>query len=337
MHTIRGFVAAVCAVTSLCAACSPSDAGDGWGDRVGEAESSMIHPNGLQLNGLQLNGLQLNGLQLNGLQLNGMEFNGLQLNGVTLEGTMLTGTYNGEPISGSEFVGVKMTGKLSNNELLDLSVEAFHTTSDSEINEYVVTYDDGEGGAWPHLCGYDDNDDPIPAIAHPGTWDLETGTHEDTAGMFTFGCKGYAIAKCTQVGYKMWKSKPECMPSGSPCRTIELADLHQACTRAFTADYCGDGSSHTVNGTLIDIYDNIGIMPREGLQAPTFEAEWGTTGAACVANARLHSSAAEDYILANCASKWQPPGGCGGSSSTFFTENGFATPIDERVLLRNEF
>jgi hypothetical protein len=337
MHTLRGFAGAVCALTTLCAACSPSDAGDGGGDRVNEEKSSIIAVNGMQLNGMQLNGMQLNGMQLNGMQLNGM-----QLNGVTLNGTVFSGTYvenNVEmPISGDDFAGVKMVGKLENKNTIDMSVESIVPGDDDEINYFIVSFDDGQPAPWPHICGYDENDDPIPAIPLAGRWNYATGAHVVDATMFTFACKGYAIAKCVEVGYKRWNSKSECMAGGTPCHSISLADVHQACTRTLTADYCGDGASHTVNGVLIDLWDNIGILPREGLPSPTFEAEWSPTGAVCIKNTRLGDAATYDYIQAHCPSKWQPTGDtCGGSSSTFFTANGYSTPINSRALIRNEF
>ena len=63
------------------------------------------------------------------------------------------------------------------------------------------------------------------------------------------------------------------------CGITSLADYHQACTRMLRADYCGDGTPHTVDGTLINIYDGIGIQRDTDDWA--FEAEWTTTGARC--------------------------------------------------------
>jgi hypothetical protein len=61
------------------------------------------------------------------------------------------------------------------------------------------------------------------------------------------------------------------------------------------ADYCGDGTPHTVNGTPIDVYDGIGI------QAPDtnwlVDAEWGPDGALCVNSPR---SAGPDQPPPSC-------------------------------------
>ena len=89
------------------------------------------------------------------------------------------------------------------------------------------------------------------AIAVAGTWDA-TGARTGSTTAFTFGCTSGVIAKCVRWGYKPWK-----VINGKA-----MNDYHQACTRMARADYCGDGVSHTRNGTLIDMYDGLGIQSR---------------------------------------------------------------------------
>jgi hypothetical protein len=336
MQTLRGVAQAVCAITLLCAACSPSDAGDGGGERVDEAGSQIIEVNGLQLNGYAYNGLQLNGERINGLQLNGMEKNGLQLNGVTLLGTEFFGIYDGSPIDGQGFTGVKIKAVLSDGSKIDLSVDSIQTSDeDNEINLFKVSYDNGVSGP-VSLCGVDADGVQVPAIPLLGTWNEANGAHVENPLMFTFACRGYALAKCAEIGYKPWTAKPECAEGGIPCQLVPLSAVHQACTRLLTADYCGDGTAHTVNGTTVDLWDAIGIFPRSGLPGATFEAEWSPSGAVCVTATRLNNVAAEDYILEHCPWKWQTED-CGGDSSTFFTVNGYYTDLKHRALLRNDF
>ena len=46
---------------------------------------------------------------------------------------------------------------------------------------------------------------------------------------------------------------------------MSLASYHQACTRMARADYCGDGTSHTQDGTWIEYYDKlIKVKPEVG-------------------------------------------------------------------------
>ncbi len=100
-------------------------------------------------------------------------------------------------------------------------------------------------------------------------------------GRITFASRGYALAKCVELGYQPWTAGGQA--------------LHQSCVRMLRADYCGDGNSWTLDGTMLNIYDASGIQARE--TAPPyadqpsyrwqFEAEWTPSGAACVDGYRV--------------------------------------------------
>jgi hypothetical protein len=77
-----------------------------------------------------------------------------------------------------------------------------------------------------------------------------------------------------------------------------MINVHQACTRAARADYCGDGVSHTNPDTPIIIWDQLIAPQIRGLPAtlnlPTcapylpdpFEDAWSTRGAICTTHWR---------------------------------------------------
>jgi len=94
------------------------------------------------------------------------------------------------------------------------------------------------------------------ATAVAGTYS-ETGARTITGDKFTFACTNGTIAKCTRWGYRPFGGARRCNQQG--CNLDDpvepLADSHQACIRAATADYCANGHSFTKNGTLVDIYD----------------------------------------------------------------------------------
>jgi hypothetical protein len=50
--------------------------------------------------------------------------------------------------------------------------------------------------------------------------------------------------------------------------------------RALRADYCGDGTPYTVDGTLVNLYDNAGLQFDTVDWDP--EAAWTPDGAACI-------------------------------------------------------
>ena len=61
--------------------------------------------------------------------------------------------------------------------------------------------------------------------------------------------RALSVGKCVRIGYKPWRE----------VRGESLWDYHQTCVRAVRADYGGDGTGYTRNGTLVDISDRLGI------------------------------------------------------------------------------
>lgn len=73
--------------------------------------------------------------------------------------------------------------------------------------------------------------------------------------------------------------------------------------RMVRADYCGDGKSHTRDGTLIDVYDRWGIQKIEEHpdKPERFEAAWGVHGATYLTVPRWADDPAE--IVRECPDK----------------------------------
>jgi hypothetical protein len=97
---------------------------------------------------------------------------------------------------------------------------------------------------------------------------------------FELTCTAGAQGKCARFGYGPWKTARDGIP---------MRDYYNACIHLVRADYVGDGHATTRDGTLIDIYDRIGIQQ----DAPdphhrfTFEAAFAKEGATCVAHPRI--------------------------------------------------
>jgi hypothetical protein len=137
------------------------------------------------------------------------------------------------------------------------------------------------------------------ALAVGGVWDVR-GAHHDVPGRFTLACETGVISKCIGWGYKPWASR-----DGK-----SLAALHQACTRMARADYCGNGQTHTHEGTLIDIYDSLGVLSRTTEASAgwnpshaSFEAAWAADGATCLS--RTRDGRALETILQECPGRFR--------------------------------
>ena len=130
--------------------------------------------------------------------------------------------------------------------------------------------------------------------------------------MFNVTCSSGAIGKCVRLGYKPWKR----LPDGTA-----LWDHHQACVRMMRADYCGDGQSFTRDGTLIDLYDRLGLQKDEPAPGMRFEAGWGKDGAICVARARIPEKVTLEELARRC------PGRLAGTGWRGLHRGGGAAPV----------
>jgi hypothetical protein len=140
-------------------------------------------------------------------------------------------------------------------------------------------------GAWGGYC-LPDREGRTLAIPLAGAWNAR---REYVGGdAITFACTNGAIAKCVRLGYKPWKGEAH-------------AALHQACMHVIGADYCGDGTPHTREGTALDIWDRQGIQERDTAPGMRFEAAWGPRGAVYLAKPRYADPLAE--LVAACPDK----------------------------------
>ena len=267
-----------------------------------------LQGNGFQLNGFQLNGFQLNGFQLNGFQLNGFQLNGFQLNGERLDGAPGTTDY-------IQLMDIDLKGGDKGDESwlvgsqLSIKGKKGVVSTGAALVDARISFDTREGGGGKKLKDVRIADvQPLApgsdvmlyklelkslplcengreAILLGDLWDPATGdriTEADDDGV-TFACRGAALAKCVEYGYRPWAS----------VAGVSLRDYHQACTRMVRADYCGEGLAHTTNGTPIHVLDPLGVQTVDPNVNYVVEAEWGPDGAVCLnaANTRQANQA----------------------------------------------
>lgn len=146
----------------------------------------------------------------------------------------------------------------------------------SPLPFYDVSLGVPGSGRWEKLCQPDPHG-RTSAIAVPGYWTEDGRFVRAPPGAFSFACTAGAQAKCVQFGYPPWATGPD---------GASLAPYHAACVRMVRADYCGDGTPHTVPGVAIQMFDRAGVHARPSSPYGTFEALWGPEGAVCLARAR---------------------------------------------------
>jgi ADYC domain-containing protein len=106
-------------------------------------------------------------------------------------------------------------------------------------------------------------------------------------GVFELACTSGAEGKCVRFGYLPWQGEQE------------LA-LYNACIHLVRADYCGDGTPHTRDGVLIELYDDLGVRSPSFGAGLEFEAVWGAQGAICVRRARVPELYSLDRLRSEC-------------------------------------
>jgi ADYC domain len=158
-----------------------------------------------------------------------------------------------------------------------------------EVTLYVLSVEDPATGAWHDLCA-PDPDGLALGFPMAGSW-TASGEHLSSGGAFSLTCTGGVVGKCVRMGYKPWAAAAD----GTP-----LWAYHQACARLLRADYCGDGTGHTRDGTPVDIGDRLGVQTFDPAPAMDFEAAWGADGAVCVRRVRVPGAASLDELVRAC-------------------------------------
>ncbi|HRI49617.1 MAG TPA: ADYC domain-containing protein [Pseudomonadota bacterium] len=245
---------------------------------------------GRNLQGRNLQGRNLQGRNLQGRNLQGTQpavavvqkllVRGTPVAELRLQGTTLVGSVDGKTLTGADFIGATVVQEDIDGSPLQATitnVQADPQDASCEVLLYTLTATNPETGKSEDLCEPDQWGQRYATPVY-GSWD-STGAHIPSTSKFVFACTSGVIAKCIRWGYRPWKS----------VNGRSLADYHQACTRMARADYCGDGTSHTEDGTLIDMYDALKIQQKSPLDPRSlllFDAAWTPKGAYCVTKDR---------------------------------------------------
>ena len=247
------------------------------------------------LNGVSLNGDTLEGHVVAGVSLNDVLMPKGATKDLKLKNTLFKGSHlnkNGKKLDKQAAIGAEFTGWLDDGSPIQIRIEDAYPADEfgGSWLWYVVSFASEAG--WQPLCGVDALEQPIPAVPLNGLWNYEQGVPDGGSwsvndDSFTFACMGFALAKCVTLGYPPWTQGKVCDDegNGNNCVKTTLAAHHQACVRALRADYCGDGTSYTVDGVALNLYDGIGI--RLDSEDWAIEAEWDDAGARCVVSERL--------------------------------------------------
>jgi ADYC domain-containing protein len=271
--------------------------------------------------GMNMQGMNMQGMNMQGMNMQGMNMQGFELGNATLHGNHLANVRveNGELVAdrgaltlhGALLVGTHLTAQAVSAADPSIIVEvkyritavtpenpAYDPTHTGATYLYTLEQFVDDTGSWQPACG-PDVDGLGVAIPIAAIFDAQ-GNRVESDSLFTFGCTTGVIAKCYRWGYRPWVTGYG-----------DLVDMHWTCTRLARADYCGDGTPHTHDGTWVNVWDDLpppGPIQNHGLLTPlgmVFEAGWNHSGAVCLSHARWLL----DDTLANlCPDRLVPPG-----------------------------
>jgi hypothetical protein len=285
-------------------------------DHTDITEQADMPNQGTQLQGMLLHGMQLQGMTMQGFQFSGATLNGVALVNVRVEKGELVAEQNSVTLHGAALVNAHLYANVRNLAAnppayavveyqitaVEPEVATYDLTQTGSTFLYTLTQNVDHSGSWLPACPVDTNGRHV-AIPLAATWD-EHGDRIESTSLFTFGCTTGVIAKCYRWGYRPWVTGYG-----------DMTTMHWTCTRLARADYCGDGVSHTQDGTVINVWDNLpapGPIQQHGggaLQLPPlgmiFEAGWSTHGAVCLSRARWLLSG--DVLAAACPNRLIPP------------------------------
>jgi hypothetical protein len=273
-------------------------------------QQSIMENQGTQLQGVQLQGSQVQGMTLVGFQYAGATLGGTALDNARIEHGELVADQAQATLHGADLVGAHLFAQAhdpsdpSSTALVEYRVTAveaeaamYDPTATGATYLYTLEQNVDGAGTWQAAC-LADSDGKRVAIPLTATWD-DHGNRVASSTLFTFGCTTGVIGKCYRWGYRPWVTGHG-----------DLVAAHWTCTRVARADYCGNGRSHTRDGTVINVWDNLspGPIQSRGTTPPgmLFEAGWDTHGAVCFSHARWLLSG--PLIAVGCPGRLIAPG-----------------------------
>ncbi len=285
---IYGYYAALGLAACACNAVETS------GPETSSAEQAEINTQGVRLQGVRLQGVRLQGMNLLGIRFDGATLSGAALDNVRVERGEVVAEQGGVTLRGTALAGAHFHADAQNlgvspPDTADIEYRATAIVPELAQNDptgtghtYLYTLEQWipDTASWQPACPTD-TDGRSVAIPLAAIWN-EHGDRIESSSLFTFGCTTGVIAKCYRWGYRPWVTGYG-----------DLVAMHWTCTRLARADYCGDGTPHTRDGTKIDVWDTLpspgpiqrhaGLLPSLGM---LFEAGWNTGGAVCLSRAR---------------------------------------------------
>jgi hypothetical protein len=176
-------------------------------------------------------------------------------------------------------LGVRLHGSEARIRVDSVSPDLFDRT----VLLHSISVEQADG-SWHPLCGRAP-DGSRAGFPLSGRSTPDGSLQPARSGEIEIVCTAGAQGKCVRLGYHPWLKN--------------MLPLFNACVRMMRADYAGNGRAETKDGTIIHVFDRLGIHPIKEGDRPAFEAGWDEHGAVCVRHPRVAGLASLGQIAAS--------------------------------------
>lgn len=226
--------------------------------------TSAIGP--LVFSQLDLDGQALDGLTLTDVLIPRPDAQWLRLDKVEIVAGRLRGRRGSTFYHDEELLGSRWLLSPSEGSPVEMWISGYTVISSAQTRYTFQTLD--AGGAVVHVCDPSPQGDYSAIPIKDRTVDPTTGAVAIRARTLYLGCLSGAVGKARAWGY-------------GPEQPADFA----AAIRMIRADYCGDGTSWTTEGTSVQVHDAWGINTFAQASEAS-EAVWTATGLACLTQPR---------------------------------------------------
>ena len=176
-----------------------------------------------------------------------------------------------------------------------------------DVRFYQVQYL-SDAGVWTDFCPTEAGKPPNAAVFFNGYIDAAAKWY-GSSQYIGVACADGTATKCMRWGYKPWRTLN---PGTGP---VALDQLWRSCYQAAMADYCKDGVTHTVPGTIIDVWDRYGfILPVPESQA--FNSPWDAAGPSAFSAEASFNASGTCISRRSATRRCLPPAPTSASSTT---------------------
>lgn len=204
---------------------------------------------------------------------------------LTVDGTSFVLHQNGRILRSQELIGAEID--LGDGNWLRIDAVRVDPVDPDILLHRFSTRDAQQ--AWHNPC-IADRTGQREGFPLPGRWD-DAGRFHPGSEYIAITCTDGAQAKCVRFGYKPWKNSVD---------GRSLVPLYESCIRMTRADYCGDGTATTRDGTEVEIFDDHGVWTPDNLPGFRFEAGWMPQGAVCVRHTRIPQNITLEQLARRC-------------------------------------